>query len=121
MSTHVYAPGSARWRTTRALLAMLAVAALMLVPTGRTEVAQAGRFGLPWQAEITRDRVDVHAQADPAAPVVATLSRGQVVAALDVERGADGVRWFAVGGGYVPAAALDERVDPWVARVAWDT
>jgi lipoprotein-anchoring transpeptidase ErfK/SrfK len=76
-------------------------------------VAEANRFGPPWQAEVVADQTTAFTRPDRAAPPSGPLAKGSLVVVLE-ERG----EWTQTSVGFVPTGDLRERVAPWTAQVS---
>jgi lipoprotein-anchoring transpeptidase ErfK/SrfK len=48
---------------------------------------------------------------------VGPLPRGAITVLLEETQGADGATWVATVGGFIPAADVEERTEPWTAEV----
>ncbi|MCC6176477.1 MAG: L,D-transpeptidase family protein [Chloroflexi bacterium] len=105
----------------RCLLASAVALVFSIVLPASANVAQAGRFGLPWQADVVVDSSDIHVRPDPSSAVVGSLPRGQIVPVLDQQASPDSASWYSVGNGWMRASALHERLTPWVAEVTADS
>jgi hypothetical protein len=102
---------SKRSRLLGGLAAVALASALELI--GGSGIAQASRFGPPWQAEVTADQTSVYRQPDRGAAVVGPLAKGAVIPVLDRPG-----EWTRIPAGFVPTADTREKEDPWTAEVS---
>src|SRR5205807_1863696 len=86
-------------RRTRGALAAFLGATLWLA--SGTLVAQAGRFGPPWQSRVSVEQTTLFSQADRASPPVGPLTRGAIVVVVNETTGPDGTAWTQVPDGWL--------------------
>ncbi|MDQ6673171.1 MAG: L,D-transpeptidase family protein [Chloroflexota bacterium] len=82
-----------------------------------TPVAYANRFGPPWQAQVTAAQTVALTEPDPASSPVGPLGKGAILAVFGASKDAQGTEWAATQVGFVRAADLTEKDDPWIAEV----
>ncbi|HEX2923406.1 MAG TPA: L,D-transpeptidase family protein [Chloroflexota bacterium] len=93
---------------------LLAVAFWLLV---HPQTAEAGRFGPPWQAQVSVNQTVVYSQPDAGSQPVGPLGRGAIVVVTDQVKGTDGGDWTKIPDGYVHSGDLSEMYTPWTAEV----
>jgi lipoprotein-anchoring transpeptidase ErfK/SrfK len=96
------------------LCVLLAIACWLSLGAG---VAQANRFGPPWQAQVVVDETTVFTAPDAGAASVGPLDRGAIVVVVGETTGQDGRAWTQTTQGYVPSGDVTEKYDSWVAEV----